>query len=114
MIIALLQYLFTSILYFREKVHECTSWKNEWWNPWNWFCAIWNEVVKPVGDAVYSAGDCAKQGMVEIAHNGRCVKYLGKCAEAGSCYVSKAAPAIASCTGGMIVPSEDCRKQNGF
>ena len=114
LIIALLKYLFTAIFYFREKVRKCKRREKDWWNPLTWICTLWNEVLRPVGNAVYTAGDCIKQGMREIAKHGRCVKHSVKCADAGRCYVSRAAPTITKCTGGMIVPSGHCLKQNGF
>ena len=116
MIIALLQYLFTAFLYFRKKVKVCTELKKKWflsglWSwSWKWVCTASKYVLEP-DEIVSTLGDCAK-GAKEISET--CTKRLVKCHDAGRCYVSKAATAIKKCTGGMIVPSGDCLKRNGF
>ena len=81
-------------------------------------CKIWNYVVKPVVNNVYTIGNCGAQGMKEIAKNFRCLKYLPKCAASGLCYKGMTVPATLAgklkCLSGLVSPSEDCLRKNKF
>ena len=77
-------------------------------------CKAWNYVSKTVVNTVYAAGNCASEGMKEIAKNVRCGKYLPKCADSGICYKSKAVMGAVKCSTGVISPSERCLKENKF